>query len=265
MAKCGRVEAHWTLSTSKNFDWTDSQGAGTAVVAAGDYTPTEYCAALQQAIRDLPGAIGASATVTLSNGEGGTGKVTVNSPNTPFSLQFPSGLAFATGFNANISSTSSPAVGDRHIVGMWLPGQVKWSEYGDIAGNSTGGTYITDYRATVSPTGAVHAVSGNYFRVFRLRWQAISRARAITDLGDADYVAAQGQSFEDFFRACCFGDSFVPVNPEILFTWNADDINDGTLTGRLLWPNEHRLEQFVSGWAARFNVDLPPLIVPMPS
>jgi hypothetical protein len=256
MAKQGRLEARLTLSANQTGTVTDSGGGPAAwTVAAGNYYPLELVAALQAAVIAATGAIGNNFTATISDGEGGTGRVTLNNTATPWSLAFTTtALRDAIGFSANISNVSAAQTGT-HARGLWLPGNpAKFSMYGDGAG----GTIETDLRTLVGPTGYVTTLMGNKRRVHKnIGWTGVPNTRAL-----AHFESVANESFESFFLDVATGrvSSYIPVGPYIRHVWDADV--DGTYAvGRLLWPDTFDLEQYVRGWVGKFNVSCPPLVV----
>jgi hypothetical protein len=254
-AKQGRLEARYTFSANQQVSWTDSAGGPlTATVTAGNYYPHELASALQTSIQGLTGAVGANASVTISDGEGGTGRCTITTSDTPWSLSWTTTpMRDALGFSANISNVSAAQTGT-HVRGLWLPGLAKFSQYGDGAG----GTIETDLRHLVGPTGVVTTLMGNKRRVHKnARWTSVVNSRAL-----AHFESVTNESFESFFLDVATGrvSSYIPVGAYVRLVWDADV--DGTYAvGRLMWPDTFDLEQYVSGWVGRFRVDLPPLMV----
>lgn len=240
----------WALS------YTDSAGGPlTATVAAGSYTPKELTAAVQAAVIALAGAVGNTFTAVLSDGESGTGLNTLNATATPWSISWTNtDLRDALGFAANITNVSASQTGTKFSIGLWLPGNpAMFNQHGGGAG----GQIVTDYAATVGPTGRVHALFGNYFKQHAgIRWEGVPNNRAW-----AHFEGVTGESFESWFRDVATNrKSYVSANTLIRLTWNAD-VAATYVEGRLLWEPTFDLETLVTGWTGRWNVRLPTLVV----
>lgn len=261
-AKCGRLEARITVPAGGwAVSWTDPNGTGTATVPAGNYYPLTLAAELQTQIRALAGGIGDGVTVAVSDGETGTGKCSVQ-PGVGASgpLNWTStAIRDALGFTANITADdfsnapNSTVSGAQHVRGLWLPGAVKYSMYGD----APNGTLVTDFRATVGPTGVVNSAYGNkHRRHVGVRWVGVPAARAM-----AHHESVVNESFESFILDVMTNRfSYIPVGPYIRLYWDADV--DGTYAvGRILWPATFDLATMVRGWTGRYVVDLPQLVV----
>lgn len=254
-AKHGRVETLWTFTANQTGTVTDSGGGPAAwIVAAGSYRPYEAVAALQAAVIAATGAVGNNFTATISDGEGGTGRVTLNNTSTPWSLAFTTtALRDAIGFSANIAAVSSAQTGTC-ARGLWLPGTPKFSMYGDGAG----GSIETDLRTTVSPNGFVNTLYGSKRRVHRnLLWTGVANNRAM-----AHHESVANESFESFFLDAATGrvSSYIPVGTYVYLVWDAD-VDSTYARGRLQWSADFDLETMVAGWTGRYNVRLPPLVV----
>lgn len=257
-AKGGRVEALWTFSTAQTGTVTDSAGGPSAwSVASGSYRPYEAVAAFQAAVIAATGTVGNTFTATISDGEGGTGRVTLNATATPWSIAWTgsSELRDALGFTANISAVSSAQTGSRAAHGLWLPGTgvTKFSMYGD----SANGSIETDLRTTVSPNGYVRTLYGNKRRVHKnIAWTGVPYNRAMSH-----HETITNESFETFFLDVATGaQSFISVGSYVYLVWDADD-DLSYARGRLLWPEDFDLDTYVTGWVGRYNVRLPPLVV----
>lgn len=251
MSKIGRLEADITVPVG-GWDISVDVGGGpvTITVDAGNYTPTELVDALEVELDDSM-----TWDVSISNGESGTGRVTIDSQDEPWSLTWTdTDFRDALGFTANITGVTTAQTGARSAVGIWLPGNpAKFTQYGD----ASAGTRVTDYAATVGPTGRVHALMGNqYVKHVGIRWEGVPSNRAL-----AHFESIVGESFEAFFRDVATGrKSYVGINPLIRLTWDAD-VNGTYAEGRLLWPSTFDLEALVTGWTGRWNVRLPDLVI----
>lgn len=253
----GSLQADITVPTGGwDLAYTDSAGGPlTATVAAGSYTPTELVAAVQAAVIALTGAVGANFTATLSAGESGTGKVTLTTSDTPWSISWTdTDLRDALGFAANITAVSVAQTGTKFAVGLFLPGNPAMF---NAHGSGAGGTIKTDYSATVGPTGRVNALFGNsYVEHPRIRWEGVPNNRAWVH-----FESVTGESFEAWYRDVATGrKSYVGVNTLIRLTWNADSPST-YVEGRLLWDPTFDLDALVTGWTGRWNILLPTLVV----
>jgi hypothetical protein len=253
----GRLDADITVPTGGwDLSYTDSAGGPlTANIAAGTYLPNELVSAVQAAVIALAGAVGATFTATISDGESGTGLVTLNATATPWSISWTdTDLRDALGFAGNITAVSASQTGTKCAVGLWLPGNpAMFSMYG----SGSAGTRVTDYAATVGPTGRVHALMGNqYVQHVGVRWDGVPSHRAL-----AHFETITGESFESFVRDVMTNrKSYVSINPLIRLTWSAD-VDATYAEGRVLWPAVFDLEAMVTGWTGRWNVRLPPLVI----
>jgi hypothetical protein len=250
-AKHGRIEARNAQASTWSFSVTDAMGGPTTVnVTAANRYPVELIAAINAALSTA----GISMVFTISDGEGGTGRVSIFDEDTPFSLTWTStDLRDLLGWTANISSASSTQTGAQHAKGLWLPGVVKYSPHGD----GDNGRFVHDLRSTVGPTGIVHTLYGRSFRrIEGIRWEGVSGARAKEHL-----ETISGESFESFFRAAALGRySYIPVGAYVRYYPDAD--TDGTYkVGRLAWPKELDVRTMWSGFTGKYIVGLPDLLV----
>jgi hypothetical protein len=247
-AKMGRLESRITLSSAWTATFTDSGGATVVDIAAGNYYLVDLVTAMD-------GDLGPAWTVSVSDGEGSpTGRCTINSTNTPWSITWTStDFRDHLGFTANISSVSSAQTGTNHCRGLWLPDQYKWSMYGD----SANGSLVTDLRATKGPTGVVRAHMGNSYRVHEgIKWEGVTAAKAM-----AHHEVLTNESFETFYLDAATGRrSYIPVSTYVRLYWDRDV--DGTYAvGKLAWPSRFDVPTFVANWNGRYTVTLPPLVV----
>jgi hypothetical protein len=244
----GFLEARLTLSAAATFSWTGPSGSSTITVAAGNYYPSALCSTIQTQLA----AIGETHTVSLDTAEGGTGRVTIAGGT--FSITWTTtALRDALGFTANLSSVTT-ATGAQSARGVWLPGvRNRFSRYGHIAATAEKGELVTDFRATVSPTGYVHGTYSTKHRRHRgIRWEGVPNNRA-----KQHHETIVDESFEAFALDCMTGRfSLIPVSPYVRLTWQPNV----TTVGKLLWPSTFSLETLVRGWTGRYVVDLPELV-----
>lgn len=251
MSDGGFIEARLTLATAQSVSWSDGDATGTATVAAGSYWPAELASALADAFVAL-----GSTTADIGSADGGR-RWEIGTSSFPFSLTWTStALRDALGFASNISGATTYQTGAGHIRGRWYPGIAnRYSRHGHYSATPEVGELVTDYRATVSPTGRVHAVYANKHRRHRgIRWEGVPQARA-----KQHFEVLPNESMESFALDCMTGRlSLIPVNPQVRLTWSA--ALGGTTTGRLLWPSTFSLETLVRGWSGRYVVELPELV-----
>ncbi len=256
MAKAGRLDARLTFTANQTGTYTDSAGGPLGwTVAAGNYYPWELVAALQASIIALAGTVGNTFTAAISDGEGGTGRVTLNATATPWSLTWTTtAIRDALGFSANITAVSASQTGT-HARGLWLPGNpAKMSMYGD----SATGSIITDLRATKGPKGHMDTVANNYhYQHEGVSWTGVPAARAMSH-----HESVTNESFQSFFLDVAMGrvSSYIPVGTYVRLVWDAD-VDATYAVGRLAWPPRFSLPTRVSGWTGQYNVALPPLNV----
>lgn len=249
MAKCGRLEGRITVPVGGwPATFTDSGGSTAVSITPGNYYPVDL-------ISQIDSQLGANWTISASDGESSaTGRCTIHSTATPWSLTWGSvNFRAALGFAGDISSVSVAQTGTNHMVGVWLPGCSKFSQYGD----SANGSLITDFRSTKGPTGVVRAFIGNTHRQHdQLRWDGVTAARAMSH-----HESVSGESFESWYLDVCTGrKSYVPVCTYVRLYWDADV--DGTYAvGRLLWSNRFDLKKVVETWTGAYIVELPSLVV----
>jgi hypothetical protein len=252
MAKGGKIAARITFDATQTATFTDTSGAAAVSVPAGNYYPEELIAAIDA---DLD----ADWTITLSDGEGlpsaATGRVTINSTLTPWSITWATTpMRDALGFTGNVVGVSAAQTGTNHYKGLWLPGvQHKSSMYGD----SAGGSIVGSFRSMKSQTGIVSSIASSYHRVHRdIRWDGIPAQRAM-----AHHESVSGESFESFYLDCVTARlAYLPVSAPVRLYWDAD-VDATYAVGRLQWPANFDLEQFVPGWVGRYRVTMPPLVV----
>jgi len=259
-AKCGRLEARITVPTGGwAVSYTDTNGTATATVPAGNYYPLELAAELQAQIRALAGGIGDGMLISISDGESGTGRCQIlpgSGGSGPLNWT-STDLRDALGFAGNISAddfANQNNTGTKHCRGLWLPGVSKYSMYGDGAN----GTLVTDFRATVGPTGVTDSAFGNkHRRHIGVRWVGVPAARAMAH----HESSVTNESFESFFLDVATSRvSYISVGTYVRLVWDADV--DGTYAvGRLLWPATFDVPQMTRGWTGRYVVDMPPLAV----
>lgn len=254
----GRIEARIVVPTGGYaVSYTDSAGTGTATVAAGNYSgPTAFLAALVAAVQALAGAIGANFTGSISNGESGTGKTTMHSTDTPWSMTFTNTeVRDILGYTGNISSVSSAQVSTKSCRGLWMPDVVKWTPNGDDGGDDNIGVVVSDIRQLVSPSGHVWTFGGNERSELRgMRWEGISNNKA-----KIRYETVTNESFERFWRDSFLGDvAYIKRGAVWTVFWNADDTPSTEFV--LVGMKECDPRTLVANWTGKYVVELGLLI-----
>jgi hypothetical protein len=178
----GRWEAFFTVPSGKIVTAT---GSVSVSLTAGDYTITSFCAHLQAR---LIAVTGNTWTVTLSTGPSGTGKVTIDCTSEPYTLTFTTTeVGTILGFAGNISSTSSPSVGDYNARGLWLP---KCPAV--FAFDPRRSPERTDLISVISPTGrSTSYLSSIHYRHNEIAYSHVLSSRIWTGEEATTYASLQ--------------------------------------------------------------------------
>lgn len=258
----GFLEARLTLSSALTFQVLDNTMGGTpatATVPAGNYYPTQLVAEMEAQANAVSGGswdfdvmLDASIYSTAERG-----RVRIGSSDDPWSITWTSTtLRDAVGFSANISGATVEQDGPKRPRGLWLPGiEHRFSRYGHLGSTAEKGDLITDYRATVGPTGTVHAIYSTQHRRHRgIRWDGVPSNRA-----KQHHEAVVNESFEAFALDCMTNRfALIPVNPYVKLYWTTT--TGPTTVGRLLWPAVFELQTLITGWSGRYVVSLPEFV-----
>lgn len=234
----------WTFSATNG-----TGGPSTCTIAAGSYSVTAYAAAIAAS---LNAGRPTGWTVTCSFGETGTGAVTINCSSVNWSITWTTIEIGALLGHGNIAARATSLAGGI-VPGVWLPDCAYWSPYdkGDQ------GHYVTDLRQTVSPTGIVKTLYGNKMQVLPgLKWEAVSKDRTKSYNTGIAY-----QPFEEWWRTVQLGEDYVAFTPgsQIYFFPDADVAS--ATTYKLLDLGTFAPTQTVNGWAGRYRVELPRMVV----
>jgi len=246
----GRLEGILTLTSSWTCSATNgSGGPSTCTVAAGSYTVTELCTALQTA---LNAGRPSGWTVTRSFGESGTGLVTINCSSTPWAITWTTAELGQQVGHTVIGSRSSSLASTSAVIGLWLPDCPYWSPFdqGDT------GAVVTDLHQTVSPTGVVKTLYGNQYTMQRgIRWEAVSKAR-VRSYNASSTLAA----FEQWWQAVHLGEGYTAftAGSPIAFYPTAD--SDSYTSYKLMDLGTFEPAQTAQGWVGLFRVELPRMI-----
>lgn len=250
MSKNGRLEAKITVPTggysvsATNF----SGGPSTCTIAAGSYYPSTLLTAFAAA---LNASRPSSWVVFAGLGEGGTGIVTINGTSAWSIVWTSTTLRDLLGFASNITAAVTQQAGVSAMKGVWLPDCPSMSE-----DDLTTGAYVSDQRASISPSGAVYTMVGNTYRRRRGDvWPAVSkdRARATT---------SAPMTFEQFWYETQLGGysaAFAGGSRLALYT----DASANTLLGyyHATKRDTTDMDQMIAEWAGRWKIELPELIL----
>lgn len=228
-----RLEAEMTFTANYTFTVNDGGGADACSVALGSYYPNPFITAFDAAITT---GSGVSATVTVDDGDGGTGIVTITL-GVAASIVFPSlDAARVLGFASTTLASATTHVGTLGMLGMWLPDCPMSGP--DLDLDSTG-CVRSDAGYSVGPTGIAAVYVGTSYKSFRgLRWSHVSRRKAIE-------CGASPLSWEAFVTECQWGGSYAfPVSaggaaPTVLIY--VDATNDTLLGAASSGDGEYRL------------------------
>ena len=191
MSTRGMLEAKITLTANITASFTDSVGAQTVTIEAGDWYMLDL-------IAEVNDDLARNWTCTISDGESGTGRGTIDTSDEPWSITWTStDLRDLLGYTGNIAGVTSAQTGTNHVQGMWLPDQVMWSPHGVNTSSLSAFNRITDTRYLVGPQGHVQTLGGNSRKEYALRWNGCTRARTKI-IGET----VTGESFEQFLTDC---------------------------------------------------------------
>lgn len=256
-AKRGRFEAYFTVPAGETITFDDSVAAAQVLaITTGVYTITTLVAFL---VANVVG--GGHWTITFSGGESGTGKITIDCSDRPFTVTWSSStLRDLMGFAANIAAVSAAQTGTKNARGVWLPDVEKWTPHGDDDGNGNAAVKIVAKSATKGPTGLIKTIVGATIKEFRgVRWTGVSRARTKL-IGDMTAGVDTYQSFERWW-----GDTqntehaWFQGGAKFRFYWDADltvytDV-------KMVDSGEFDPARLVENWVGRYVIAIPTLVV----
>jgi hypothetical protein len=257
----GFLEARLTLAAALTFEVRDTtMGApATVTIPAGNYYPRQLVAEMETQTNLVSGGsfefdlLIDPAQYSPSQ----RGRVRIRTSDDIVSLTWTStALRDAIGWTAGITSTVTEVIGPQVARGVWIPGvDHRFSRYGHLGGTAEKGDLITDYRATVGPTGTVHALYSTQHRRHRgIRWDGVPSNRA-----KQHHEVVVDESFEAFALDCMTNRfSLIPVNPYVKLSWTTEA--GPTTVGRLLWPAVFEMQTLITGWSGRYVVSLPELV-----
>lgn len=229
----------------------DGQAALTMTLTAGTYTWATF---LTEFATQLTNNGAAVYTCTLSDGDGGTGKVTVsNATATDFEINEIDADPWALcGFSGDLTPAASSHTGTNHAKGVWLPdcGYTCKLAWGDEEDES-------DMSVLESPDATnVSSITYNRKRVMPpVSYKLITRARARI-AGES----ATGESWAQFWRDVLNGDaSYLTIGKVRVFP-DADT----SATYYDYWIGEGKKDEkpiaVREGWQGLFEIVIPRMV-----
>jgi hypothetical protein len=250
----GRLDAQITVPTG---GWTFSLtvttigGPTTGTVAAGTYHLSDFLTAVDTALEAVFGGDGAW-TVTCSDGESGTGLVTITHATQTFTLSWSStNLRDALGFAADLTPAALSFTGTKVAQQIWLPN----AEGAFAYGNGDEGHTETDAGSTESPRGDVKTLVYNTRQVLPwARWSHVQVAYARIS-GES----VSNSSFERWWRNTQGGELsyFEPTAPVRLY-WSADVASYKTY--RIAGRRGTEMPRVVEDWNGLYTILLERLV-----
>lgn len=243
----GRLDAQVTVPSG---GWTFAAvgtSSANATVAAGPYYQTTFATALSSA---LSTATGDTVTVTVSNGETGTGLVTIGSTANLSGSWTSTAMRDYLGFTGNLTAATSH-VGSRQCQSIWLPNAEIASHYG----NGDEGHTETDMATTESPQGDVKGlVYASRVVLPSVRWTHVEKPYARIS-GET----VVGASFERWWRNTQAGElAYFAVLAPFRLYWDASSSDHKTY--RCPRPRGTAMDRTVDPWAYLYGVELSRLV-----
>jgi hypothetical protein len=249
----GRLEAQITVPTGGWSGTIDDSGGGGAVswsVPAGIYYLVELLVELASRLNIA--APTDTITVTVGNGENGTGRVTISSTGTIAIVWIAIDLRDLLGYTGNLSGSSS-YLATQHARSLWIAGS-PYRAPNEVA--PWAGWPKADFRTVESAAGQVWAFMGQKKEIASLAWDAVPRSRA----SKANEVLVN-ESFQRFVEDGVWGVApwGTPAGPVRFFP----DAGVASYAEYYVTDlNEFVPEQFADGWAGGpWKVQLPRLVV----
>ena len=215
----GRLEGEFTIGTGGlDLRALDDGGIFTATVAAGDYYLATFLPALKAAL-DAAGDPAVTWTVSIADGEDGSGKVTISATSAAVEIYFASAstddeMWQLMGFLEQTYENDTSHTGPDSARMIWLPNGPKQTPYGD--GDS--GIEVDDTRSTHSASGHKKTVYGQTKTILPVRWLGLSfaRVRIIAE-------TVVNQSWQRFRADVCKGQGPGALpGAEVRLYWDAD-------------------------------------------
>jgi hypothetical protein len=257
IATHGKLESRITIPTGNwTFTFSESGGGGTPTVtltAAAEYyhSSTTTIASAIKAAMDAASPNARTYTVTVSSGNGGTGKYTISVSSGTYSITWiATDLRNLLGFTANLSAVST-ATGSNHAIGLWVPGVPHEQEFS----SADQGHDEYDVASTESPDGTTVVTAYNRRTVTQLQWTAVTdtKTRSITE-------ATTNESWQNFYRNALAGEQpgFTPGGP---VRWHPDADTNGTFTTyKVPFDRRDAPQRVQQQWSGLYTVAIPRLV-----
>lgn len=250
----GRLEAQITVPVAGWDGTINDSGAGGDVawsVPAGTYFLPELLSELQTQLNAA--APTDTLTVSVGNGELGTGKVTIASGGGTFAITWIDlDLRDLLGYTGNLSGAST-YLATNHARSLWI------ADCPYLAPNEVspwGGWPEADFRTVENAAGVVWGFMGQLKETSFLRWETVKRSRA-----SKANEATTGESFQRFVEEGVWGTAAwgTPTGPIRFFP---DASASAFAKYSVTDLKQFRPEQFSDGWAAGpWKVELPRLVL----
>lgn len=249
----GRLEAQIYVASTITASLSANGAPSTVSIAAGTYYISDL-------VTEFEADAGGNWTCTISTTDlTGTGKVTIDTSDRPFSVTWTSTtLRDIYGFTGNISGVSAAQTGTNAAKGIWIPDVPMFARYGGL--NHTG-VPVTNARQTVSALGHVKGLVGSVANVFDgLAWNGVAASRTWAYSGAAGAQSTPvNLNYETFIRDTQYAgvvSYFRPFSPVRLY-WDSADTS--YVSGSLQVPPSWEPSQLQAGWLGRYNIELPRL------
>lgn len=234
-------------------------GAQTFTVAAGTYYLSTRGSASKGLVGALQDALNSAATtddltVTLANGENGTGKVTITSTGSTAIVWTSADLKLVLGFDTDLAAGTT-WTGANQCRQLWLPNRAYWAP--NTTSPDWSGWIESDFRAVENAAGYVVGFKGQDKTVNHLLWSSIPRHKV--------WVAHEtvvNESWERFYKDAIWGDGVggTPTGP-IRF-YPDSDISATCVTYSVPLAAMIKPEPVVESWAAGpWKLELERLVV----
>lgn len=223
LAKKGRWSGPITLDDTWAIgDLTDNTGTAAFELYAGTYywgSSTDLAAYIKSRMDATSG--GRTYTVSVSDGEGGTGKLSMSVDNGTFTLGFADaeGSMFSDLIGISTIDSVSSITGGSHVRALWLPDCVPDTPY-HLQSN---GEQRVNNNVSIAENGAYYAYTGATSTHNEYTYQAVEQNKAI-DAAETVF----NQSWETFWEDCIAGGQTWCAKPAQDIRWHEDAAVDGT-------------------------------------
>ena len=229
MSLHGKLEARIVIPSG---DWTalltESGGGGAQTItltAATTYNWRSVGTEANDLAADLKAKLEAASvaagnsntyTVTISAGEGGTGKLMIAVSAGTFTLtSIDDDLQALMGFTAVLTPAAASCTGGRRVEGLWLPGCPVDTPYG----LSSSGLVVSDAVETLSDDGTYSVRHGSKHVRNEYTWHAVAIAKTV-----AASEATTAASYETFWLDAIRGEEpWANAGRQLRWYQDADD------------------------------------------